>query len=49
MIFETTRLYFREMKQSDYPSLCKIMQDEEVMYAYEGAFTDIEVQEYTTI
>ena len=44
MILETQRLYLREMQQSDYPALCKILQDEEVMYAYEGAFSDNEVQ-----
>ena len=44
MILETQRLYLREMQQSDYPALCRILQDEEVMYAYEGAFSDDEVQ-----
>ena len=46
MILETERLYLRKMKQSDYDSLCKILQDEDTMYAYEGAFSDIEVQEW---
>lgn len=46
MIFETERLYLREMNQADYPSLCKILQDEVAMYAYEGAFSDREVQEW---
>ncbi len=46
MILETERLYLREMTQSDYPSLCKILQDEQAMYAYEGAFSDAEVQEW---
>lgn len=46
MILETQRLYLREMQQSDYSSLCKILQDAEVMYAYEGAFNDVEVQEW---
>lgn len=46
MILETKRLYLREMKQSDFESLCKIMQDKQTMYAYEGAFSDIEVQEW---
>lgn len=41
---ETERLYLREMTQSDYPALCRIMQDEQVMYAYEGAFDKNEVQ-----
>ena len=46
MITETERLYLREMTQSDYHSLCKILQDADVMYAYEGAFNDSEVQEW---
>ena len=46
MILETERLYMREMTQEDFQSLCKIMQDEEAMYAYEGAFSDVEVQEW---
>ena len=45
MILETERLYLCEMTQNDFDSLCKILQDEEVMYAYEGAFCDSEVQE----
>lgn len=46
MILETKRLYLREMDQTDFPSLCKILQDEDVMYAYEGAFNDQETQEW---
>lgn len=46
MILETERLYLRKMEQSDYSALCKILQDEEVMYAYEHAFSDEEVQEW---
>lgn len=46
MVLETERLYLREMNQNDFDSLCKILQDEEVMYAYEGAFSDDEVQEW---
>lgn len=46
MILETDRLFLREMKQSDYDALCKILQDEETMYAYEGAFSDEEAQEW---
>ena len=44
MVLETERLYFREMNQLDFNSLCKILQDEDTMYAYEGAFSDKEVQ-----
>lgn len=46
MILETERLYLREMNQADFDSLCKILQDESTMYAYEGAFNDEEVQEW---
>lgn len=46
MILETERLYLREMTQDDFPFLCNILQDEETMYAYEGAFTDAEAQEW---
>ena len=46
MIFETKRLSFRELTQDDFHSLCQILQDEETMYAYEGAFSDREVQEW---
>lgn len=43
---ETKRLILREMAQDDFGSLCKILKDKEVMYAYEGAFNDKEVQEW---
>lgn len=46
MVIETERMYLRELNQGDYDALCKILQDEETMYAYEGAFTDQEVQEW---
>lgn len=46
IVLETDRLYLRQMQQSDYTSLCEILQDEEVMYAYEGAFSDAEVQNW---
>ena len=46
MILETERLYLREMVQSDFSSLCKILQDADVMYAYEGTFSDSETQEW---
>ncbi len=45
-ILETERLYLREMTQADFGSLCKILQDEETMYAYEGAFSGEEAQEW---
>lgn len=44
MILETARLILREMTQEDFPALRKILQDDGVMYAYEGAFSLIEAQ-----
>lgn len=46
MILSTERLYLREMNQGDFSSLCRILQDKEAMYAYEGPFSDMEVQEW---
>lgn len=46
MILETERLYLREMNQADFDALCNILQDEDTMYAYEGAFNNSEVQEW---
>ena len=43
-ILETERLYLRKMDDTDYPDLCKILMDEETMYAYEGAFSDEEAK-----
>lgn len=45
-MLSTKRLFLREMSQCDFSSLCGILQDEEVMYAYEHAFSDEEVQEW---
>ncbi len=46
IVLETDRLYLREMNQGDIEALCKILKDPEAMYAYEGAFTGEEVQEW---
>ena len=46
MILETRRLYLRELTQDDFGALCRMLQDQETMYAYEGAFSDQEVQEW---
>lgn len=43
VILETERLILREMTTEDYKDLCDILQDKEVMYAYEHAFSDEEV------
>ena len=45
MILETERLYLREMTRDDFPLLCKHLQDIEVMYAWEHAYSDDEVWE----
>lgn len=42
-ILETERLVLREMEQSDFSALCTILQDKDVMYAYEHAFSNEEV------
>ena len=43
MQIETERLLLRELVDADRDDLCKILQDEAVMYAYEHAFSDEEV------
>ncbi|MEG1545283.1 MAG: GNAT family N-acetyltransferase [Tannerellaceae bacterium] len=42
MILETARLQLYEMNLSDIKSLSSILQDESVMYAYNGAFSEEE-------
>lgn len=34
------------MNQNDFESLCKILQDKDTMYAYEGAFSDDKAHEW---
>lgn len=46
MLMETERLSFRKLTQEDFDALCRILQDSEVMYAYEGSFSDEEVQDW---
>ena len=47
-ILETPRLLLREMTRemttSDLPAICRVLQDEKTMYAYEHAFSDEEAQ-----
>ena len=45
-VIETQRLLLREMTPADRPALCRILQDSEVMYAYNGPFSDEEVDEW---
>ena len=42
-ILQTDRLVLRKIKTDDYKEVCGILQDIEVMYAWEHAFTDNEV------
>ena len=46
MILETERLYLRELRREDRTALCGMLQDAEVMYAYEHAFSDEEVDQW---
>ena len=46
IILETERLLLREMDDSDFGFLCKILCDDEVMYAYEGAFSEEEAKNW---
>lgn len=49
MRIDTERLILREMAENDLPDLKRILQDKEVMYAYEHAFSEEEtVQWYET-
>ena len=46
MILETGRLWLREMERADLSALGEILQDPQVMYAYEHAFSDEEVLQW---
>ena len=46
IIAETARLYLREFTENDYDDLCEILQDKEVMYAYEHSFSEEEVKSW---
>ncbi|MFT4010752.1 MAG: GNAT family N-acetyltransferase [Nocardioidaceae bacterium] len=46
MLIETRRLVLRELTEADRPSLRTILQDAETMAAYEGPFSDAEVDEW---
>lgn len=43
-IFETERLFVRELCEEDWTDLCEILQDVETMYAYAHAFSEEEVR-----
>ena len=46
IIIETERLYLRKLQLSDMQALRDILQDKEVMYAYEHSFSDEEVVQW---
>lgn len=45
-ILETERLILREMTDEDFPALCRMLQDPQVMYAYEHGFSDGEAWDW---
>ena len=46
VILETERLYLREIQADDYADICLFLQDIDVMYAWEHAFSDEEVVDW---
>lgn len=46
VVMETQRLILRKLTQADFQDLCAILQDGQVMYAYEGPFPDEEVHSW---
>ena len=46
MVIQTERLGLRQLEQADFNALSRILQDGEVMYAYNGAFNDEETQQW---
>ena len=46
MIFEIERLFARKLTKDDSENLCRILQDPEVMYAYEHDFSDAELNSW---
>ena len=45
-ILETQRLWLRELRLEDFDDACLLLQDPDVMYAYEGPFSREEVQDW---
>ena len=46
IIMETERLFLRELTPSDLEDMKRVLQDKDVMYAYEHAFSDEEVLQW---
>jgi len=45
-IIETNRLYFRKLNNNDFTDLCEMLQDIDVMYAWEHIFSESQVNEW---
>ena len=45
-IIETQRLRLRELQREDFDALCPFLQDIDVMYAWEYAFSEEQVREF---
>ncbi|MEG1924027.1 MAG: GNAT family N-acetyltransferase, partial [Clostridia bacterium] len=45
-IIESNRLYLNKIELSDFKELCKMLQDKDVMYAWEKTFSDKEIIEW---
>lgn len=43
MLLETERLILRQITRKDFPLLCKILQNPEVMWAYERTLSNLEI------
>ena len=46
IFLETQRMFLRRIAPSDFSELCVMLQDKDVMYAWEHTFTDDEVREW---
>ena len=46
LVLETARIRLRKLTQEDFEETRKLLQDPEVMYAYEGPFNDEETQQW---
>ena len=45
-IIETERLILRQLRQDDFADLCEMLQDPDVMQAWEHTFSEFQVQEW---
>ncbi|MEG2192355.1 MAG: GNAT family N-acetyltransferase [Oscillospiraceae bacterium] len=46
IVLSSERIFFRKISKDDFPLLCEIFKDKEVMYAWEHAFSDEELKEW---